>query len=123
MSRISVHIFCGICGAEMPATSDLEAPSICSSCVHQDLPTAQEEIIPLVEEEEEEDFDEDEGFVGRDVKTLTLEQLWKAMDEVDDDRKMFVRRLRGCTWTAEDREMFEKMNDWAGRVYKEILSR
>lgn len=67
--------------------------------------------------------EEDESFVGKDPKTLTVHQLLLAQAEVDDDRKRHSRQLRGLVWSAEDKEMMDRMNEWAKRILDELESR
>ena len=57
------------------------------------------------------------------VKTLTADELWEEMQNVDYERKEFVRGLSGQTWSDEDTETYERMNRWAAAVYAELVNR
>lgn len=103
--QVSIYVFCEGCGVEVDSSSYPEKASICDDCCA-----------------EREDFD-DESFVGRDVKTLTSKQLSKAMQEVDEDRKDLYRSNRRRIWSQEDKELLERMDEWAALVWGEILSR
>lgn len=56
---------------------------------------------------------------------LTDDELRQAQWEVDEDRKKFQRDIRhkGGVKTAEDYEMQDRMDNWAMKVFTEMLRR
>lgn len=108
-----MHIFCQFCGEEVLPTPDHSGPYTCSACSLQDEPSPSEDFIPL----------SDESYVGRDVKTLTVQQLRMALAEVDEDRKEHCRRLKGETWSPDEEDLLSLMDDWAKKVFDELQSR
>lgn len=98
---VFVYVFCEGCGAEVDSSSYPHEPSFCDAC----------------------QMDDDESFVGRDVKQLSRQQLYRAMDEVDEDRKDLYRSNRRCEWSEDDKHMLERMDEWAKTVWDEIQSR
>ena len=71
----------------------------------------------------DEPWEEDDSYVGNNPKTMSKEQLRRALEEVDDDRKQFFRRIRGQKMTKEDEFQMEAMNEWAKSVWDELRSR
>lgn len=61
----------------------------------------------------------------KEPKDMSWEELDEAMEEVDEARKMLCRRIkhRGGVLTKEDEEEQEAMDDWAGKVWGEIMKR
>lgn len=61
----------------------------------------------------------------KEPKDMSWDELDEAMDEVDDARKRLSRRVkhRGGGWTKEAEKEKEAMDDWAGKVWAEILQR
>jgi hypothetical protein len=107
---VIVHTFCGGCGKETQQTN------LCAPCEGiMNGPSEEDSYLSFYEEEE--------SYVGRDPKTLTLHELYLAQEEVDEDRKHHCRSLKGRAWTTEDEEIMENMNDWAKTLLDEIMSR
>lgn len=108
---VSVHIFCSGCGTEV------KEKNLCTPCeTKQQEEHETEEFLAFYDEEEE-------SYVGKDLKTLDGWQLQAALSEVDEDRKNHSRRMRHRKWTAEEEELLEAMNKWAQQIMDEILSR
>ncbi len=112
-----MHVFCQFCGTEVLTTPDHSGPYICSDCSLQEESNSVDDFIPLPVE------DEDESYIGLDVKTLTVQQLQKALADVDEDRKQHCRDLRGKTWSPDDEDLMGLMDDWAKKVFDELQSR
>lgn len=133
--QVILHTFCGGCGKE--ATPAL----LCSPCTEereQDPKALRQGFVSLQEILEgqhvtgEQFFNavrdanfplEEESYVGNNPKTMSGRQLHAAMDEVDEDRKQLSRRNRNRVWSKEDEELMDAMNDWAAKVFEEILAR
>jgi hypothetical protein len=71
----------------------------------------------------EEPWEEDDSYVGNNPKTMTMQQLSRALEEVDDDRKHFFRRMRGRQATKDDEFQIEAMDEWALQIWSELGNR
>jgi hypothetical protein len=69
------------------------------------------------------EWEEDDSYVGNNPKTMSKQQLRRAMDEVDEDRKHFYRRVRGKDMTQDDEELILAMNQWALQLWGEMGNR
>lgn len=56
-------------------------------------------------------------------KDMTPGELSEAMEDIDHERKIFCRRRRGTVWSKEDEEEYDRMNEWAAKVFGEIQRR
>lgn len=61
----------------------------------------------------------------KEPKDMTSEELSEAMEDVDDARKRLCRCVRrtGRGWRKEEEEEYSAMDEWAGKVWGEILKR
>ncbi len=61
----------------------------------------------------------------QDVKQMSSEKLTRAMHEVDEERKLLMRRVRksGGVWSEEDKLTMDAMDAWAKKVFDELRSR
>ena len=56
-------------------------------------------------------------------KEMTLEQLRASLDEVDEERKLLVKRIRKGGVREGDAAQMNAMNAWAELVFAEIMRR
>ena len=70
-----------------------------------------------------EEWDSRINYKPPPIKEMTDKELYKAHDEVDDDRKYFCRSLRGREWTKEDENTYESMNAYAQKLMDEKIKR
>ncbi len=84
-----------------------------------------EQFFQAYREAQVDDLDEfyDEEDMGNNPKTMSLRMLRKAYEQVCDDRKYLSRRCKKEGWTPDDETLMEAMNDWAKKVFDELLSR
>ena len=62
-------------------------------------------------------------WVSKKPAQMTPAELEQAMQEIDEERKMFCRQRRGTKWSEEDERVYESMNAWAAAVFDEIRRR
>jgi hypothetical protein len=54
---------------------------------------------------------------------MTVKDLRNSLEECDDERKMLARQARGREFTNSEKEQMNIMNDWAEKVFGEIMTR
>ena len=62
-------------------------------------------------------------WISKKPAQMTSAELAQAIEEIDDERKMFCRLRRGTKWSVEDEQEYENMNAWAAAVFDEMVRR
>ena len=107
----------------IPPRRPLKAGFVPMSEILQGQPVTGEQFFMSVREEMDSDMDDELSYVGNNPLVMSSRQLRAALDEVDEDRKMHSRRVRYEGWTEENEREMDAMDNWAMRVYTEILRR
>jgi hypothetical protein len=83
-----------------------------------------EEMVKLLAALESEREKLVEGVrISKKPALMTSADLEQAMEEIDDERKMFCRERRGTKWSEDDEKEYERMNAWAAAILDEMMRR
>lgn len=74
----------------------------------------------------DEPWEEDDSYVGNNPKTMSKQQLQRAIEETEEDLKHFFLRRRGVPgheMTKEDENYYFALNEWHQSLWSEMGSR
>jgi hypothetical protein len=74
----------------------------------------------------DEPWEQDDSYVGNNPKTMSKEQLYRAIEETDADRTDLLLRfsgLQGHEWPEEYQTLKFQMDEWSTRLWAELKGR